>query len=75
MSQVQKLNLENLNCPIPILKTHAMLKKLVSSNILEITCTDPLTLKDIPLFCKNKGYLLLEQRIDNNKYFFRIQKP
>lgn len=45
---VTKLDLSGLKCPLPALKTRKALKSLAPGERLEVRCTDPLALVDIP---------------------------
>ena len=43
-----KLDLAGLKCPLPALKTRKALKALKPGDELEVHCTDPLAVIDIP---------------------------
>jgi tRNA 2-thiouridine synthesizing protein A len=43
-----KLDLSGLKCPLPALKTRKALKLLAPGDRLEVRCTDPLAVIDIP---------------------------
>ena len=43
-----KLDLTGLKCPLPALKTRKALKSLTPGDRLEVRCTDPLAVIDIP---------------------------
>jgi tRNA 2-thiouridine synthesizing protein A len=43
-----KLDLTGLKCPLPALKTRKALKPLQPGDVLEVHCTDPLSVIDIP---------------------------
>ena len=43
-----KLDLSGLKCPLPALKTRKALKSLMPGDRLEVRCTDPLAMIDIP---------------------------
>ena len=43
-----KLDLTGLKCPLPALKTRKALKVLSPGDLLEVHCTDPLAVIDIP---------------------------
>jgi tRNA 2-thiouridine synthesizing protein A len=43
-----KLDLTGLKCPLPVLKTRKALKALTAGDRLEVHCTDPLSVIDIP---------------------------
>jgi tRNA 2-thiouridine synthesizing protein A len=45
---MKKLDLTGLRCPLPALKTRKALKSLHPGDRLEVHCTDPLSVIDIP---------------------------
>jgi tRNA 2-thiouridine synthesizing protein A len=45
---VIKLDLSGLKCPLPALKTRKALQSLIPGDRLEVRCTDPLAVIDIP---------------------------
>ena len=45
---MKKLDLTGLRCPLPALKTRKALKSLNPGDRLEVHCTDPLSVIDIP---------------------------
>jgi tRNA 2-thiouridine synthesizing protein A len=50
-----KLDLTGLKCPLPALKTRKALKALKPGDRLEVRCTDPLSLIDIPNLIRETG--------------------
>ncbi len=69
-----KLDLSGLKCPLPALKTRKALKSLEPGNWLEVRCTDPLAVIDIPHLVGMSGDRL--ERIERNERdtVFRIEK-
>ena len=59
MSQY-KLDARNSLCPMPVIKTQDEVARLVTGDILEVTCTDPGALNDIPAWCRINGHLVKE---------------
>ncbi|MBL4584068.1 MAG: sulfurtransferase TusA family protein [Pseudomonadales bacterium] len=55
-----QLNAENLLCPMPVIRTQDKIATLQSGDILEVTCTDPGVLSDIPAWCRINGHKLLD---------------
>ena len=56
MENIEKLDATRLLCPMPVIKTQNKIKKMQSGDILEVTCTDPGTLQDIPAWCRINGH-------------------
>jgi len=50
-----KLDLTGLKCPLPALKTRKALKALKPGDMLEVHCTDPLSVIDIPNLIRETG--------------------
>jgi tRNA 2-thiouridine synthesizing protein A len=50
-----KLDLTGLKCPLPALKTRKALKALMPGDFLEVHCTDPLSVIDIPNLIRETG--------------------
>jgi tRNA 2-thiouridine synthesizing protein A len=50
-----KLDLTGLKCPLPALKTRKALKSLNPGDRLEVHCTDPLSVIDIPNLIRETG--------------------
>lgn len=54
------LDLKNILCPLPVIKTQNKIKQLSPGDLLEVTCTDPGTLQDIPSWCRMYGHHVVE---------------
>jgi tRNA 2-thiouridine synthesizing protein A len=50
-----RLDLSGLKCPLPALKTRKALKPLQPGDRLEVHCTDPLSVIDIPNLIRETG--------------------
>ncbi len=70
----EKLDTRNLNCPLPILRVRKALKGLPQGELLEVTATDPGSVKDMQAFCKQTGHELLEASEGGGEYVFLIRK-
>ncbi|HGG59670.1 MAG TPA: sulfurtransferase TusA family protein [Gammaproteobacteria bacterium] len=71
---VHTLDARGLNCPLPILRTKKALNTLETGEILEITATDPGSLKDLASFCNETGHELLSSEEREGCYVFHIKK-
>ena len=69
-----KLNLTGLKCPLPVLKTRKALKSIPAGNFLEVHCTDPLSVIDIPNLVRETGDEVVITERDENKIVFLIKK-
>lgn len=50
-----KLDLSGLKCPLPVLRTRKALKSLRPGDCLEVRCTDPLAIIDVPNLIRETG--------------------
>lgn len=69
-----RLDTRSMNCPLPILKTQQALKRLHPGEVLEVTSTDPGSMKDMLAFCEQTGHELVSSREDAGGYVFLIRK-
>jgi tRNA 2-thiouridine synthesizing protein A len=69
-----KLDLSRLKCPLPALKTRKALKALSSGDILEVLCTDPLSVIDIPALIQETGDRVEITKRDEQAIVFVIEK-
>ncbi len=53
------LDTSGLLCPLPVYKAALVLKKLEAGDVLELICTDPGSLEDIPALARQRGDALL----------------
>jgi tRNA 2-thiouridine synthesizing protein A len=70
----RKLDLIGLNCPLPALKTRRALKALRPGDLLQVHCTDPLALIDIPNLVRETGDRLTIAETAPRRIVFLIEK-
>lgn len=71
---VTKLDLTGLRCPLPALKTRKALRGIKPGERLEVHCTDPLAVIDIPSLLNELGERLESTERDGNRIVFLIEK-
>jgi len=69
-----KLDLTGLKCPLPALKTRKALKTLIPGDLLEVQCTDPMAVIDIPNLLNETGDSLEATQRDGEIIVFVIAK-
>ena len=69
-----KLDLSGLKCPLPALKTRKALKSILPGNFLEVHCTDPLSVIDIPNLIRETGDKVEVIARDDARIVFLIEK-
>ena len=69
-----KLDLTGLKCPLPALKTRKALKALSPGDLLEVHCTDPLAVIDIPNLIQETGDKVEIKERAEHRIVFLIEK-
>jgi tRNA 2-thiouridine synthesizing protein A len=69
-----KLDLTGLKCPLPALKTRKALKALLPGDLLEVHCTDPLSVIDIPNLIRETGDRVEISERTEHRVVFMIEK-
>jgi len=54
------LDARNLVSPLPIIRTQEKVEQLDHGDELEVLCTDPGALRDIPAWCRIHGHIVLD---------------
>lgn len=68
------LDTSGLLCPLPVYKAALALGKLEDGDVLELICTDPGSLRDIPAMTRQRGDVLLASEEAGDLQRFWIQK-
>jgi tRNA 2-thiouridine synthesizing protein A len=69
-----KLDLTGLKCPLPALKTRKALKSVKAGDFLEVHCTDPLSVIDIPNLIQETGDRVEITERGESRIVFLIEK-
>jgi len=69
-----RLDARGLNCPLPILRARKALSTLASGEVLEVTATDPGSVKDFEAFARQTGSELLASEQVNGEFVFLLKK-
>ena len=56
----QRLDARDQLCPLPVIRTQNRIRSLAKGDILEVLCTDPGALHDIPAWCRINGHEVVE---------------
>jgi tRNA 2-thiouridine synthesizing protein A len=74
MTTTTMLDLTGLKCPLPALKTRKALKPLQAGDRLEVHCTDPLSVIDIPNLIRETGDTVEITERSETRIVFLIEK-
>ena len=69
-----KLDLTGLKCPLPALKTRKALRTVTPGDFLEVHCTDPLSVIDIPNLIHETGDKVEITERNEARIVFLIEK-
>ncbi len=69
-----KLDLMGLKCPLPVYRTRKALKTLAIGDRLEVHCTDPLSVIDIPNLIRETGDRVEILERNETRIVFAIDK-
>lgn len=70
----ETLDTSGLLCPLPVYKAALAMKRLTPGQVLELICTDPGSLADIPAFAKQRGDRLLAVDSNDTVQRFWVEK-
>jgi tRNA 2-thiouridine synthesizing protein A len=68
------LDTSGLLCPLPVYKAALALQTMEHGEVLELICTDPGSLADIPAFTRQRGDRLVETDDRGTTQAFWIEK-
>jgi tRNA 2-thiouridine synthesizing protein A len=68
------LDARGLSCPLPILRTKKAIAGMQEGEILEVTATDPGSVKDLDSYCSQTGNQMLSSQETDGEFHFRIRK-
>ena len=54
-------------CPMPVIRAQDRVNTLSTGDILEVRCTDPGALNDIPAWCRIHGHRVVETKEDSDE--------
>lgn len=57
-----ELDARRLLCPMPVIRTQAKVAQLAAGDTLEVVCTDPGALHDIPAWARMFGHQVIDTR-------------
>lgn len=70
----QELDARGLNCPLPILRAKKVITSMTQGQVLRVLATDPGSVKDFDVFCKQTGNQLVSSEQNGGEYVFQIRK-
>ncbi len=68
------LDVRDLRCPLPVLKAHRKLKEMAPGERLHVIVTDPASLSDFQIFCRETGHMLIACTHQSGTFSFTIRR-
>lgn len=74
MTEHIELDVRGLNSPLPIRRIRETLKEMKSGEVLQVSITDPNSVRDIESFCNQTSNTLLPSTNVDGEYIYFIRK-
>ena len=68
------LDVQGLNCPLPILRTKKALSEMSSGQVLRVLATDPSAVKDFQAFARQTGNQLVGNAAEGPVFEFYFKR-
>ena len=68
-----ELDTRGLLCPLPVLKLRKLLESTEQKDKIKLMTDDPAAIVDVPHFCNEQGYQILESSNGTDYDFFIIE--
>ncbi|MDH5572223.1 MAG: sulfurtransferase TusA family protein [Gammaproteobacteria bacterium] len=68
-----ELDARNMLCPMPVIKVQNAVKELLTGDVLNVICTDPGALNDVPAWCRINGHTVLKAEKKDREVFIAIK--
>ena len=72
MTRRHTLDARNLLCPMPVIRVQNAMESLAPGDVIEVFCTDPGAMNDVPAWCRVNGHEVLEAVEDADADEIRI---
>ncbi len=69
-----ELDARRLLCPMPVIRLQNCINQQAVGARVEITCTDPGVLNDIPAWCRINGHKIISSLEQANEYIILVEK-
>ncbi len=69
-----KLDCRGLSCPEPLTLLRNAVRSAQPGQVIELLSDDPVSLRDIPAFCKFMNHSLVSMPNKKNPYLFVVKK-
>ncbi len=67
------LDAKRLLCPLPVIRTQDKVKTMQTGDILQVICTDPGVMQDIPAWCRINGHTVVDTHSGDMEYSITLK--
>ncbi|MCH7881765.1 MAG: sulfurtransferase TusA family protein [Proteobacteria bacterium] len=71
---VIELDARRLLCPMPVIRLQNCIKQQAAGARVQITCTDPGVMNDIPAWCRINGHSIISSHEQQDEYIILVEK-
>jgi tRNA 2-thiouridine synthesizing protein A len=68
-----QLDARRLLCPLPVIRAQERIATLQAGDTLEVRCTDPGALHDIPAWCRVHGHAIVATRREDDEISITVK--
>ncbi|MGH9399140.1 MAG: sulfurtransferase TusA family protein [Thermoanaerobaculia bacterium] len=69
-----EVDARGLYCPLPVLRLARALRGQPAGSVARLLSTDPVSVQDVEVFCRERGHTLLDSRREADLFTFRVRK-
>lgn len=67
-----ELNARRMLCPMPVIKTQNRVQELVEGDTLDVICSDPGALSDIPAWARISGHTIVSSSENDDELIITV---
>jgi tRNA 2-thiouridine synthesizing protein A len=69
-----EVDARGLYCPLPVLRLARALRRQPAGRVARLLATDPVSVQDVEVFCREQRATLLDSRREADVFAFRVRK-
>jgi tRNA 2-thiouridine synthesizing protein A len=69
-----EVDARGLFCPLPVLRLARALRGKPAGTVAHLLSTDPISVEDVEVFCRELGHTLVESCHEGDVFAFRVRK-
>lgn len=73
-ADIVKVDARRLLCPMPVIRLQDCINQQTAGARVEITCTDPGVMNDIPAWCRINGHSIVSATERNDEFVLVVEK-